>query len=193
MKQKEGSMKRYIFLILVLIAGLIALNNTEWQWTNVGKTWNVRPILCPEANDTSMDFIPYSSDSDTILITRTARREIDSLFITGHCDNAIKIELWCVGYGDSSYWAVDWYYGNHRSNLLHELVFDTSLATAETCHVLIDVLNRLDRKADTEGQDNYLFYLGRSNYAKWGSVSLSDSIDKTAGDSVKFMLIEFDQ
>jgi len=186
-------MKKYLFIVFILIAGLLSMANTEWQWTNVGKTWNARPILCPEANDTSMLFIPYTSDSDTVMTLRTARREIDSLFITGHCDNAIKIELWCVGYGDSSYWAIDWYYGNHRSNLLYEMVFDTSLASAETCHVLIDVLHRLDVKYDLYEQGNYVNYLSRSNYAKWGSVSLRDSIDPTAGDSTKFMVIEYDQ
>jgi len=190
-------MRKYVFIGFVLIASLFAMANTEWQWTNVGKTWNVRPILCPEANDTSMDFIPYSSDSDSVMMRRTARREIDSLFITGHCDNAIKIELWCVGYGDSSYWAIDWYYGNHRSNLIYEMVFDTSLASNETCHVMVDVLHRLDLVADTISYEQgiYMFqsYLGRTNFAKWGSIALRDSIDPTAGDSVKFMVMEFDQ
>jgi len=186
-------MRKYGFIIFVVIAGLLALANTEWQWTNMGKTWNVRPILVPEANDTSMDFIPYTSDSDTVWTIRTAQRRFDSLFITGHCDNAIKIELWCVGYGDSSFWQVDWFYGNHRSDLINEMVFDTALASNETCHVMIDVLFRADRKVDSIGQTNFLFYLGRSNYAKWGCVWLGDSIDPTAGDSVKFMVLEFDQ
>jgi hypothetical protein len=191
-------MKKYRLLVFVLIAAALAFGNTEWEWTNVGKTWNVRPILCPEANDTSMSFIPYTSDSDTAAgwTIRTARREIDSLFITGHCDNAIKAELWCVGYGDSSWWQIHWYYGNHRSKLLHEVVFDTALAPLETCHVLIDCLHRLDRRVDSlydlQTTTYYLFYLGRSNYAKWGSLSLWDSSGASA-DSVKFMLIEFDQ
>lgn len=186
-------MRKYGVVILVFIAILLAWANTEWQWTNVGKTWNVRPILVPIANDTSMSFIPYTSDSDTVWTKRTAQREIDSLFITGHCDNAIKIELWCCSYGDSSRWQVEWNYGNHRANLLSEIVFDTSLASAETCHVLIDVLNRLDIHYDLYEQSYYVNYLARSNYAKWGSVSLYDSINPMSGDSVKFMLIEFDQ
>lgn len=186
-------MKKYLFLVFILIAGLLVIAPTEWQWTNVGKTWNVRPILCPYANDTSWAFIPYYSDSDTVWMTHVARREIDSLFITGHCDNTIKIELWCVGYGDSSRWQVVWHYGNHRTNLIDEIVFDTSLATAETVHVLIDVLHRLDRTEESIEQTEFLNYIPRSNYAKWGSVTLHDSIDPTAGDSVKYLLIEFDQ
>ena len=188
----------FIFVLIALIAAFIVMAPTEWQWTNVGKTWNVRPIQCPYANDTSWSFIPFTSDSDTgRWIERTAIREIDSLFITGHCDNAIKLEFWCCGYGDSSHWEVWWHYGNHRHNLIAEEVFDTLLASGETCHVYIDVLHRLDLKADTVDYEQtiYMFrhYLGRSNYAKWGSITMYDSIAVAAGDSTKWLLIEFDQ
>ncbi len=159
-------MKKYRFLILVLIAGLLSFG-AEWNRNARGKPYNLRPILTSGDADWSM-----SSDSDTVWTVRFANEKRDSMFIVGGVTRGVTIELFYCGYGDNSKIELFWYHGNNPTMLCQDELLDTSLASGDTLHSF--------------------FYIGEFE-SKYGSVMFADSIDPTAGDSVRFWVIEYDQ
>ena len=115
----------------------------------------------------------FASDSDTVWITRGADSWQDSILDIGGCEQGIQAELWGCFYGDAGHYTLTWYYGNDPANFFGpETLVDTSLASAGTLHVVRTVTNW-----------KYSF----------GSFILADSIDDTAGDSVKLKLIIYEQ
>jgi hypothetical protein len=151
-------MRKSLFLILAFI--LIALILAS---LTVGKTSFTRRILLGS----------FSSDSDTVWITRRADNWQDSIIEIGGCEQGVQAELWGCFYGDSGKFLLRWYYGHDPNKLFGpETLLDTSLASGDTIHAIYTVTNW--------------------KYS-WGSLELGDSIDKTAGDSVNIKLIEYEQ
>jgi len=149
-------MKRYLFLFFVLIALVLAS-------LTMGKTSFKRRILIAS----------FSSDSDTVWITRRADNWQDSIIEIAGCEQGVQAEFWGCFYGDSGKFLLRCYYGHDPKNLFGpETLLDTALAAAETLHAVYTVTNW--------------------KYS-WLSLQLGDSIDKTAGDSVKIKLIEYEQ
>jgi len=146
----------YLFFACILVALVLASLTT-------GKTSFKRRILIAS----------FSSDSDTVWISRRADNWQDSIIEIAGCEQGVQAEFWGCFYGDSGKFLLTWYYGHDPNNLLGpETLLDTSLAAAETLHAVYTITNW--------------------KYS-WGSLQLGDSIDKTAGDSVKSKLTEFEQ
>lgn len=157
-------MKKFTIIGLVLLAGLLSIG---WQWTNVGHTWNLRPLTV-----TSETQFWVVSDSDTVWTEHTADREIDSVFVIGGVERGVTLEFFFCPYGDSALVQLFWFYGNDRYNLHTDTIVDTSLASLDTLHKC---------------------YFMTHYQVKWASVMFADSIDPTAGDSVRYWLVEYDQ
>ena len=157
-------MKKYTMLILILIAGLFTIG---WEWTHVGHPWNLRPLTVTD----EVTFVAVS-DSDTMWIEHTADRGIDSVWVIGGVERGVTLELFFCPYGDSARVALFWFYGNDRYNLHVDTIVDTSLASLDTL---------------------WKCYYMTHYQVKWASVMFGDSIDPTAGDSVRYWLVEYDQ
>jgi len=151
-------------VLFVLIAGLLSI---AWIWTNTGHTYNLRPLTVTN----EVTFV-VSSDSDTVWTVHTADRRIDSVFVIGGVERGVTLELFFCPYGDSARVALFWFYGNDRYNLHVDTIVDTSLASLDTL---------------------FECYYMTHYQVKWASVMFGDSIDPTAGDSVRYWLVEYDQ
>jgi len=151
-------------VLFVLIAGFFTVG---WRWTYTGHTWNLRPLTV-----TSETQYWVVSDSDTVWTEHPADRAIDSLFVIGGVERGVTLELFFCPYGDSARVALFWHYGNNPYLLLVDTIVDTSLASLDTLHEC---------------------YYMTHYQVKWGSVLFGDSIDPTAGDSVRYWLTEYDQ
>ena len=115
----------------------------------------------------------FTSDSDSVWTTRGADSWQDSILDIGGCEQGVQAEFWGCFYGDSGKLLLTFNYGHDPANFVAaETLLDTSLATVETLHVVKTVTNW-----------KYSF----------GSFILADSIDDTAGDSVKLKLIIYEQ
>ncbi len=151
----------------ILFISLAVIFTIGWRWTNVGHTWNLRPLTV-----TSEAQFWVVSDSDTVWTEHVADRLIDSLFVIGGVERGVTLEFFFCPYGDSGKVTLLWFYGNDRYTLLVDTIVDTTLASLDTLH---------ETYAMTHFQD------------KWASVMFGDSIDPTAGDSVRYWLVEYDQ
>ena len=151
-------MRRSISLILLFV--LLAILMTT--------------LLTPRTSFKRRELIAsFSSDSDTVWVTRRADNWQDSIFDIGGSEQGTQLELWFCLYGDSGRITFTWYYGHNPSNLFGpETLVDTALADGDTIHTVYTVTNW-----------KYAF----------GSAQLADSLRPTAGDSSRVSVTAYTQ